>query len=283
MFLLLLALLAPGEAWTLEEAAARVADIDGVPVESLQAERVEGPVVSTATLIATGRDEIRRCYIVNLTDGHIAGVVALGVECDPPTQVPPTDEARFEGTARATARRLIGERADALLWDTEGASLSTVTYVGRSEEQPGAGPPECRVELRRRDGALLDFSHSPQYPPTSEARLQAADATGVAEAHFGEPDAVVASEPALRRHRGRPIWTLALFSETAYRYSEYDIDAVTGALVCVSPASLAPPLAPSASPTAEPATTSPPWVLYGGIALLCAAALGVFLLRRRLT
>ena len=86
----------------------------------------------------------------------------------------------------------------------------------------------------------------------------------------------------MRRHRGRPIWTLALFSEAACRYSEYDIDAVTGALVCVSPASLAPPLAPSASPTAEPATTTPPWALYGGIVLLCAIALGLFLLRRRL-
>jgi hypothetical protein len=66
------------------------------------------------------------------------------------------------------------------------------------------------------------------------------------------------------------------------------INASTGEVMSVSKASLPQEPTGSASPpsppvaAAEPATTSPPWALYGGIVLLCAIAFGLFLLRRRL-
>ena len=59
---------------------------------------------------------------------------------------------------------------------------------------------------------------------------------------------------------------------------------VSPVLSAVEPSAGAPPAQGSAAPVAaaEPDSTTSPWALYGGIVLLCAIALGVFLLRRRL-
>jgi hypothetical protein len=214
---------------------------------------------------------------------------------------PVTDEVAME-IARAIAKERGAPRFDELVWRVDSMSddyCAVITGEVPSPDRRFAGPlTGCRVGVLRADGSIIHYGvYEFEVPSFDDVRISGERAREIAVELLG-PDTHVTVEPRLwygpfgLDYSGakRLAWHLKV-ATPVHKEVGVQVDARTGEAIeagctgCADSLDAPVPVAPtrpSASPTAEPATTTPPWVLYGGIVLLCAIALGIFLLRRRL-
>jgi hypothetical protein len=253
---------------------------------------------ATATFWVIENEQIMDAYTVSLDQGCLFSWHPNVEAVFDPTADPITDEEAVE-RAKEIAERHLGEAARDLIWEVEELAPDGVRLMGQSP--PSGDPPRlglgpwCEVYLLRPGGVVRDyFQQLPESTEALEVRISREQAIEAARKELDQPDLPLLGEPILEQFRGMVRWHFRL-GPSRDEWVHVMVDAQSGevlevspVLSAVEPSAGAPPAAPaaqgSAAPVAaaEPATTTPPWALYGGIVLLCAIALGVFLLRRRL-
>jgi hypothetical protein len=249
-------------------------------------------------------DQERRgeTHVVRLDTGRYRGSSSEHTPSPLAVLGPVTDETAID-IARAIAKERGAPRFDELIWRVDSMSddyCAVITGEVPSPDRRFAGPlTGCRVGVLRADGSIIHYGvYEFEVPSFDDVRISGERAREIAVELLG-PDTHVTVEPRLwygpfgLDYSGakRLAWRLKV-GTPEYEEVLVEVDARTGEAGVMgyavgtassdAPVPVAPPR-PSASPTAEPTTTSPPWALYGGIVLLCAIALGVFLLRRRRT
>ena len=240
-------------------------------------------------------------HTVCLDTGTYGGTLMESTPSPIEVEGPVTDEVAME-IARAIAKERGAPRFDELVWRVDSMSddyCAVITGEVPSPDPRFEGPlTGCQVGVRRADGSVAHYLIAEVEPPSfDDVRISGERAREIAVELLG-PDTHVTVEPRLwygpfgLDYSGakRLAWRLKV-GTPEYEEVLVEVDARTGeagVIGCAvgtassdAPVPVAPPR-PSASPTAEPATTTPSWALYGGIVLLCAIALGLFLLRRRL-
>jgi len=241
-------------------------------------------------------------HTVRLDTGAYLGTLMESTPSPIEVESPVTDEMAID-IARAIAKERGALRFDELVWRVDSMSddyCAVITGEVPSPDRRFAGPlTGCRVGVLRADGSIIHYGvYEFEVPSFDDVRISGERAREIAVELLG-PDTHVTVEPRLwygpfgLDYSGakRLAWRLKV-GNPEYEEVLVEVDARTGEAGVMgyavgtassdAPVPVAPPR-PSASPTAEPTTTSPPWALYGGIVLLCAIALGIFLLRRRLT
>ncbi len=260
-------------------------------------------------------------YTVNLSRGRIVWwrdrPRPSAAEATPATDGERVSAEHAIAIVKEVATRALGEDVNAMTWTTPSSTARRYEVSGR---RPAWGNPPRTSGLSPDVSARVSASgrvesYRQLLPPEAPAEVVVTEtqATNIAIADAVErgipEDDVHVRYVRLVQTGSRVYWDIEVSDlapgETPAsqpRSVIYEIDAQTGEIQsagqsCSSgwqPAResqadddganrRAPSPAAPASPTAEPTATSPPWVLYGGVALLCAVALGIFLLRRRLT
>jgi hypothetical protein len=260
-------------------------------------------------------------YTVNLSRGRIVWwrdrPRPSAAEATPATDAERISAEHAIAIVKEVATRALGEDVNAMTWTTPSSTARRYEVSGR---RPAWGDPPrtsgLSPDVSARVSALGRVEHYHQLlPPEAPAEVMVTEtqATDIALADAverGIPEDDVHVEYVRLVQRGsRAYWDItvsdcgpdedpALSSKSVI----YEINAQTGEIESAGQSASpdwrpvreaqadddganrrAPSPAASASPTDGSDSTSPPWVLYGGIVLLCAIALGVFLLRRRLT
>jgi hypothetical protein len=241
-------------------------------------------------------------HTVRLDTGAYLGTLMESTPSPIEVESPVTDEMAID-IARAIAKERGALRFDELIWRVDSMSddyCAVITGEVPSPDRRFAGPlTGCRVGVLRADGSIIHYGvYEFEVPSFDDVRISGERAREIAVELLG-PDTHVTVEPRLwygpfgLDYSGakRLAWRLKV-GNPEYEEVLVEVDARTGEAGVMgyavgtassdAPVPVAPPR-PSASPTAEPTTTSPPWALYGGIVLLCAIALGLVLLRRRRT
>jgi hypothetical protein len=240
-------------------------------------------------------------HTVRLDTGAYLGTLMESTPSPIEVESPVTDEMAID-IARAIAKERGALRFDELVWRVDSMSddyCAVITGEVPSPDRRFAGPlTGCRVGVLRADGSIIHYGvYEFEVPSFDDVRISGERAREIAVELLG-PDTHVTVEPRLwygpfgLDYSGakRLAWRLRV-ATPVHKEVGVQVDARTGEAIeagctgCADSLDAPVPVAPtrpSASPTAEPATTTPPWVLYGGIVLLCAIALGIFLLRRRL-
>ena len=252
-----------------------------------------------ATFHPTEHKRQGELHTVRLDTGAYLGTLTESTPSPLKVEGPVTDETAID-IARAIAKERGAPRFDELVWDVETSTDYAITVTGKvpSPDPRFKGPlTGCRVGVLRADGAIIRYGlRECEVPSFDGVRISDERAREIAEELLG-PEAHAIIEPYLwhgpfgLNGPTRLLWQLKVRTPE-YEEVLVEVDARTGEAGVMgyavgtassdAPVPVA-PTRPSASPTAEPATTSAPWALYGGIVLLCAIALGLFLLRRRLT
>jgi hypothetical protein len=266
--------------------------------------------LSLATFWVIENEEIMAAYTVDLDQGCLFSW-RIDVEAVfDPTADPITYEEAVE-RAKEIAERHLGEAARGMGWQVGIYPRDWVVVEGQS---PLSGDPPrtglghwCKVRFRGPGGVVADyFQRLPDSTDELEVRVSREQAIEAARKEIKPRNLPLLGEPSLDQFRGTVRWLLH-FGSSRGRLVDAIVDAQSGEVLEVSPVevrraapklvvltveppvqgAVAPVVAPfvqaPASPVAadEPDSTCPPWVLYGGIVLLCAIALGLFLLRRR--
>ncbi len=254
-------------------------------------ERPGAPATATFT---TEEGQPGGSYTVSLDQGCLVSWQPNAEMVYDPTADPITDEEAVE-RAKTVAERHLGDAARDLSWEVVSATPDTVKVRGQalaSGDPPRTGlGPWCEVHLLRAGGVVHNYLQQlPESTDALEARVSREQAIEAARKGLDHPDLPLLDEPSLNQFRGTVRWHVRFGSSRDERVLVI-VDAQSGEVVEVSPTdtavepTAAPPAQGSAAPVAadESDSTSAPWALYGGIVLLCAIALGLFLLRRRLT
>ncbi len=260
-------------------------------------------------------------YTVNLSRGRIVWwrdrPRPSAAEATPATDAERISAEHAIAIVKEVATRALGEDVNAMTWTTPSSTARRYEVSGR---RPAWGDPPrtsgLSPDVSARVSALGRVEHYHQLlPPEAPAEVMVTEtqATDIALADAverGIPEDDVHVEYVRLVQRGsRAYWDItvsdcgpdedpALSSKSVI----YEINAQTGEIESAGQSASpdwrpvreaqadddganrhAPSPAASASPTDGSDSTTPPWALYGGIVLLCAIALGIFLLRRRLT
>ncbi len=258
-------------------------------------------------------------YIVNLSRGRIIGwldsPLPSAADATPATDGKRVSAEQAIAIIKEVAKRALDEDVNAMAWTMPKPSGEGHTVFGR---RPAWGDPPRTSGLNPDVFADVSASGRVEYyhqllPPEAPAEVvvtetQATDIALADAVERGIPEDDVHVEYVRLVQRGsRAYWDItvsdcgpdedpALSSKSVV----YEINAQTGEIESAGQSASpgwrpvreaqadddganrrAPSPAASASPTDGSDSTSPPWVLYGGVVLLCAIALGIFLLRRR--
>ncbi len=230
-----------------------------------------------------------RQYRVDLATGAFLGWSEIPPVSGDPR---PCNEDEAIALVSEEARRHVPVAADDLAWTVVGRAGDAIVIRGEGPKRgtpPRSGLSHSVVAwVSSTEGRVTSFAiDEPAPSPPMPVEVSREEAIAAAQNAVGDEAAAVVGEPSLSQVRDAARWSIELRDKVGDRYL-VRINASTGEVMSVSKASLPQEPTGSASPpsppvaAAEPDSTSPPWVLYGGIALLCAVALGVFLLRRRL-
>ena len=230
-----------------------------------------------------------RQYRVDLATGAFLGWSEIPPVSGDPR---PCNEDEAIALVSEEARRHVPVAADDLAWTVVGRAGDAIVIRG---EGPKRGTPprsglshSVLARVSSTEGRVMSFTiDEPAPSPPMPVEVSREEAIAAAQNAVGDEAAAVVGEPSLSQVRDAARWSIELRDKVGDRYL-VRVNASTGEVMSVSKASLPQEPTGSASPpsppvaAAEPDSTSPPWALYGGIVLLCAVALGVFLLRRRL-
>ena len=260
-------------------------------------------------------------YTVNLSRGRIVWwrdrPRPSAAEATPTTDAERISAEHAIAIVKEVATRALGEDVNAMTWTTPSSTARRYEVSGR---RPAWGDPPrtsgLSPDVSARVSASGRVEHYHQLLPSkapAEVMVTETQATDIALADAVErgipEDDVHVQYVRLVQRGSRAYWDIKVsdyaLGETPAsqpRSVIYEINAQTGEIESAGQSASpgwrpvreaqadddganrrAPSPAASASPTDGSDSTSPPWALYGGIVLLCAIALGIFLLRRRLT
>jgi hypothetical protein len=222
-------------------------------------------------------DQERRgeTHVVRLDTGRYRGSSSEHTPSPLAVLGPVTDETAID-IARAIAKERGAPRFDELVWGVEASTDYAITVTGRvpSPDPRFRGPlTDCQVGVRRADGSVAHYLVAEVEPPSfDDVRISGERAREIAVELLG-PDTHVTVEPRLwygpfdQDYSGakRLAWRLKV-GTPEYEEVLVEVDARTGEAGVIGYAVGTDSL--DAPVPAAPASS--PWLIYGGIALLCA-------------
>ena len=215
-------------------------------------------------------------HTVRLDTGAYLGTLMESTPSPIEVEGPVTDEVAME-IARAIAKEREAPRFDELIWRVDSMSddyCAVITGEVPSPDPRFEGPlTGCQVGVRRADGSVAHYLVAEVEPPSfDDVRISGERAREIAVELLG-PDTHVTVEPRLwygpfdQDYSGakRLAWRLKV-GTPEYEEVLVEVDARTGEAGVIGYAVGTDSL--DAPVPAAPASS--PWLIYGGIALLCA-------------
>ena len=215
-------------------------------------------------------------HTVRLDTGTYGGTLMESTPSPIEVEGPVTDEVAME-IARAIAKERGAPRFDELVWRVDSMSddyCAVITGEVPSPDRRFAGPlTGCRVGVLRADGSIIHYGvYEFEVPSFDDVRISGERAREIAVELLG-PDTHVTVEPRLwygpfdQDYSGakRLAWRLKV-GTPEYEEVLVEVDARTGEAGVIGYA-----VGTDSSDAPVPAApASSPWLIYGGIALLCA-------------
>jgi len=229
-----------------------------------------------ATFHPTEHKRQGELHTVRLDTGAYLGTLTESTPSPLKVEGPVTDETAID-IARAIAKERGAPRFDELVWRVDSMSddyCAVITGEVPSPDRRFAGPlTGCRVGVLRADGSIIHYGvYEFEVPSFDDVRISGERAREIAVELLG-PDTHVTVEPRLwygpfdQDYSGakRLAWRLKV-GTPEYEEVLVEVDARTGEAGVIGYAvgtdslDVPVPAAPASSP----------WLIYGGIALLCA-------------